>query len=509
MRSSLLSITASLTLFALPGCSSCQQEAEPEVPVAQASKDKAERRKRRKRNRTKQQAEKKQKERLERHPPVSMPPSAAALIAPSPLDTPVPKVPSVPALTSQPNVVVILGCTVRKDQLAPYGGLQEATPFLASMAANGVTFDDTIASAPWTRAASTAIITGFPPIAIGMVEPAEGRNNRRLPPAITTLAERMDEAGYYTVGGTANPNLLADFGFDQGFDAYQLNIASDWSKKTPGRQVLDVLLANVDKQRAKDPSTPIYLQAMLLDAHEPRAKDSTFESKDVHPRISTYRGHLHHFDEALAHLKASLEKRGMTDDNTLIVVIGDHGEGMYYPEHHGWAHGQYHTPSTNHVPWLMQGAGVASGHRVLGVSSQVDLVPTLIGLLGLEEDPSLPGMDFSQQVRGKSSLTGREAAYSDSWFQSVNRAAIYTSTTQCQLDFKDPTNFDPKGYFTPGCYDRHDDPTFTKPSQNEALLAKLHAWRAEHGQFVGGQSVEVVEVDEELNAQLEMLGYVE
>ena len=86
---------------------------------------------------------------------------------------------------------------------------------------------------------------------------------------------------------------------------------------------------------------------------------------DEPERIAQYRYHLRQFDDALAHLHGRLDEAGFDQSNTVFVVIADHGEGMNYPGHHGFGHGQYHTSSTAHVPWLMAGPGVAAHHRFL------------------------------------------------------------------------------------------------------------------------------------------------
>jgi arylsulfatase A-like enzyme len=217
------------------------------------------------------------------------------------------------------------------------------------------------------------------------------------------------------------------------------------------------------------------------------------------------------FDDALNHLDTRLTALGFDASNTVFMVIADHGEGMSYPGHHGYAHGQYHTSSTNHVPWLVGGPGVASNHRVLGVTSQVDLVPTLLGLVGapLPVDQSTQGTDLSYLVRGEGHESPHEQVWSDTWFGESSRAAVFTHEMQCQDDFGSSEKQREKGKFTPGCYDRHADALFEHPLENASLLASLHAWRAAREADLRGSQVDAVTIDGELNRQLEMLGYHE
>ena len=52
-----------------------------------------------------------------------------------------------------PNLVLVIGCTVRRDQTSVHGGTA-ATPFLQQLASEGGRFEDLVTAAPWTRAAS-------------------------------------------------------------------------------------------------------------------------------------------------------------------------------------------------------------------------------------------------------------------------------------------------------------------------------------------------------------------
>ena len=62
-------------------------------------------------------------------------------------------------------------------------------------------------------------------------------------------------------------------------------------------------------------------------------------------------------------LDEALVARGLTEENTVFIVVGDHGEGLSYPKHHGKGHGNYLYPSTTEVPWVVR--QYARGFRVL------------------------------------------------------------------------------------------------------------------------------------------------
>jgi hypothetical protein len=443
-------------------------------------------------------------------------PSAAevARVAPRPPDAHSPPVAAVPAPATPPNVVLVLGCTVRKDQVSPYGAPDDVTPFLGSLARDGVVFDDVIAAAPWTRAASTSILTGFYAVSIGMVDPSQKRDQQVLADSTVTLAEHLQARGYFTLGGSANPNLSADFGFHQGYEVYTADASGAWGHQG-GEPVVDDLLSRLRANRQGGDTRPVYLRVMLIDAHSPRdAKAEAFApfvDDGLPERVAQYRYHLHQLDAVVAHLAEGLEEQGLNSSNTIFVFASDHGEGMNYPRHHGYSHGQYLTPSTNHAVWILRGPGVAAGHRVLGLASQIDIVPTLLGAVGrpLADAGSVEGRDWSALVRGEGDRTAWQRVWTDTWFQESSRAGVYTPTRQCQADFGSSARQNAKGLFVPGCYNRIADPLLTTPIEELALMNDLRAWRAERTAHLASVQTRRAEISEELSRELEVLGYRE
>jgi arylsulfatase A-like enzyme len=427
--------------------------------------------------------------------------------------------PATAAERGKTSVVVVIACTLRADEITPYGGPEGVTPFLEERARLGTKFAETIAQAPWTRPALTAILTGHHPIDVGMVDPAPGPDKVALETRVTTLAERFQAAGYRTGGATANPNGNAVFGFSQGFDHY-FEPTDDWQRgftKVTGRMLLDDAL-----RWAGEAESPFYLQLLLVDAHRPyRLGHAWKDWEDGAPSrtVAEYRSMLHELDATLRELHEGLAERGWTDENTTFLVVGDHGEGNWQPEHHGKGHGNFLFESSVHVPWLMWGAGVARAHTVEGLSAQLDVVPTLMGLYGLGEDAALEGHDWSGRLAGDPAPTGVERVFTDTWFRRSSRAAVYTPTRFCQQDFahtvslskatgrkKTPT-------FTPGCFDRASDPEALRVIDDPALLGEVDAWRAEHearnAAWIAGGTGAEAEIDETTRKILEGLGYME
>lgn len=396
------------------------------------------------------------------------------------------------------NVVLVLGCTVRKDQVSVHGGPPDATPFLGRLAREGAVFTDLIAAAPWTRPAAAALITGRPPAALGIQEPGPGPNDRRLPDEVLTLAERLRDRGYRTLGATANPNLKAVFGFHQGFDRY-IEVARLW--REDGRRLTGLeLVSLLDEALGELPGEgPVFLQVTLVDAHGPHPPGAS--SSEVPEQVAHYRDALRRLDDAVAALQNVVDRRLGPD--TLFVFASDHGEGLDFPAHHGRAHGRQLAPSSVEAVWLVRGPGVGRGVRVQGLASGVDLAPTLLGHLGLPV-AGMEGLDHSASLRS-GGRTDRQRAFVDTWFQEVDRSAVFTPTRACQWDLGGWVA--PGDPFVNGCFDRRADPLHARPFPDQALTGEILRWRRRHG----APLAPLVDLsrDSALRAELEALGYVE
>ncbi|MFT4621631.1 MAG: arylsulfatase A-like enzyme [Myxococcota bacterium] len=413
-----------------------------------------------------------------------------------------------------PNIVLVLGCTVRRDQTTPYGGPASTTPFLAELAAEGTRFADTVGASTWTRESSAAVLTGRHALSLGLPEPSRRPSQRILPEEATLLAEVLRDAGFHTVGRTANPNLNAQYGMAQGFVDYGDTDLKGFAlrNKLYGEDVVDALLERVDARDGAERRAPLFLQAVLIDAHTPRAPATEEQRRFAEPGlpdlVRDYRAMLRRMDEAVRQLDDGLQKRGFTEENTLFVFVTDHGEGLQLPVHHRGGHGKMAYPSTAAIAWILRGPGIPVGREVPGLASQVDLLPTVLGLAGLSSPEPVAGQDLSRAVWGYAAETGRERAYTSSWFHGANISAIWSADRQCQRDHGSVGTDDHP--LRQGCFDRVRDPDFRRPPfEDVGLLGELDSWRA--ARVSEWEAWEIADADPSAatRSQLEILGYTE
>ena len=383
-----------------------------------------------------------------------------------------------------PNVVMVVLTAARRDQITPYGASEAVTPFLSRVAQRGTLFDDVISESPFSRAASTALLSGRHSWSLDMVEPGPLASQKVLPGDVATMAEVLQGGGWHTFGVTGNFNVNTDSGLTQGFDLFHNAQPGGFS---PGRRTEAPMVEQIitDWMEARPADRPFFLYANFIDLHTPiRSVDAETEAFDPQQPNAPYRAAMNRIDRHLESIWSKLQGAGLTD-NTLLVVTADHGEGLSTPSHHGAMHGRLLFDSSVVVPLIVAGPGVAEGHAVQGITAQVDLMPTVLDLVGLSLPDNLDGRSWAAAVRGEVDRTERKRAYSATWHFTAHRGSVWTSERQCQLDFGSVGIDDD---FVDACYDRTVDPTFTNVITDRALTDELDGW---HNDIMKGVTVTV------------------
>jgi len=128
---------------------------------------------------------------------------------------------------------------------------------------------------------------------------------------------------------------------------------------------------------------------------EVRAGRLTLDERDLRHLSDLYDAGIRQLDDRLAELFARLDELGLRD-STLVVVTSDHGEEL--GEHGGVPHGRTMHRELLGVPLLLHGPGVPRGRRVRELATLADVVPTVLGRLGIEAPPS-DGIDLLAWLR--------------------------------------------------------------------------------------------------------------
>ena len=373
---------------------------------------------------------------------------------------------------SSPDVFLITIDTLRADHVGCYGYKQVETPALDALAADGVRFTQAFTHSPITNTSHITILTGLLPSVHGVTD-----FGVPLSPQHVTAAELFKKRGYQTaafIGAVIlDSNTLAP-GLDRGFDFYDNFPAKTETKQRWGRverRGMEVV-AHAESWFEKHRTGPHFVWVHLYDPHDPYEPPSPFSEKY---KDHLYDGEIAYADSAIAHWIAFLKKAGVYD-NAIIVVTGDHGEGL--GEHGEETHGLFLYDSTLHVPLILKTP--AGAHHGTVIDSQVrttDILPTILSATGvatpaeLNGESLLPLIEQTDTAQGPNRALFGETDYPLRWGWAPLRALRTDNTKWIEAP-------------RPELYDLQADPKELKnlyapaSAKTQTMQAEMAKWKA-------------------------------
>ncbi len=204
-----------------------------------------------------------------------------------------------------------------------------------------------------------------------------------------TLATVLRNHGWNTGAFVSAAVLKKSFGLNQGFSTYDDEMPP--VKNQPGYRRAASRPANLTVDRAvkwvnnTQSARPFFLWVHLYDAHEPYNPPQEFRRQ--YPN-SLYDAEISFQDLQIARLLEAVKKKSPAD-KTLIVLLADHGES--FGEHGEYSHGIFLYDTTIRIPWIMTGLGVPAGVRIGQQAREIDVLPTVLNLLGSKASSSVQG----------------------------------------------------------------------------------------------------------------------
>src|SRR5262245_45775186 len=290
---------------------------------------------------------------------------------------------SAPRHIGAPLVIVSID-TLRADHLPVYGYSAGVTPNLDRFRRDAILFENAVTHAPLTLPAHASLFTGRLPFEHGVRDNLGYRLDAAAHP---TLAARLRQRGYACGGFVSAHVLRGDTGIGHGFEVYDDRIAAAVGSSALGsaQRGGDETLARALDWLAGRRDQPFFLFFHTYEPHAPWQPPEPHKSRHPHP----YDGEIARSDEIVGMLLDALRRQGLYD-RAVVVVLSDHGEGL--GEHGEEEHGVLLYRWAVHVPLLLK----LPGSERAGTSSRapvalVDLAPTLLAVLDLPPDDSLPG----------------------------------------------------------------------------------------------------------------------
>lgn len=311
-----------------------------------------------------------------------------------------PRVLAAAAEAPRPSVVLVSLDTLRARSMSLYGNPRDTTPLMTALAARGATFDNVSTTFSNTLGAHMSMLTGLYPVHHRMIGRIDGPHE--LADDHTLLAQVFRKAGYATAGFTEDALLDSRFGFRRGFSTYYEKTAIE-RQYGDAAETFDRALEWASR-RADE---PFFLFVHTYQVHDPY--DPPPEYRDLFPDIGgdqrAYEQEVRYVDDLLAGLVRRLYEL-VPEQRLMIVVTADHGEEFF--EHRGFRHAQLFD-EVMHVPLLMVWPGtIPGGVRVPVAASLVDLVPTILGLVGLTAPSGIDGVDLGEFAMGRGGSLERD-----------------------------------------------------------------------------------------------------
>lgn len=348
------------------------------------------------------------------------------------------------------NIIVIDVDTLRADHLSAYGYPHPTSPTLDRLAADGALFGNALCAGLPTAPAHTSFYTGRHPISHGIVSHGGARD---LPETMPFLPEILGANGFATA---AVDNLYMNKkAFARGYEHY-INPSARHPRllTTPAREVNARAIPWLRNYATKE---PFFLFLHYWDPHTPylppepyrhlfydgAPDDPANDSLDVmqrqpmgdlwsqawfpklHPDLTdadyvraAYDQCIRYVDDAIAEVLGTVEELGITEE-TLVLLMGDHGESMtehdIFFEHHG-----LYEP-TLRVPLILRWPGrIPPGRRIPALVQHTDLLPTLLEAAELEIPDGVDGQSLWPLIRGEAAslrpwIVAEECTWQAAW----------------------------------------------------------------------------------------------
>ncbi len=319
------------------------------------------------------------------------------------------------------NVLLVTLDTTRADHLGCYGYPLPTSPNLDRLASDGIRFDMAISTSGITPISHASIFTGMNPDRHGL-RVFYGRTGHYLEPEHPTLASILRDRSWRTAAFVSSYPASEKFGLDHGFDTFSSGVSEEvmagdprlrppkdgyWQDRpTASAQrradvTTDEALAWLDEPYVGE--NPFFLWVHYFDPHDP----SLVPPQEVTARfgvdgsepdalLKVYDPEIFFMDGQFGRLIRHLRETGRYD-NTIIVVVGDHGQGL---GDHNWFPHRLLYQEQIRVPLIIRIPGGTRRATVGAVTRTIDIMPTVLQALGIDPPETVQGSDMTAILSG-------------------------------------------------------------------------------------------------------------
>ena len=288
-------------------------------------------------------------------------------------------------LNKPKNLVIILMESLGAEFVGKLGGLP-LTPNIDRLSNEGIWFENLYATGTRSVRGIEAVISGFlPTTARSVVKQPKSQNG------FFTIASALKSQGYSTsfiYGGEGQFDNMASFFSGNGFDKIidqddYVNPVSYGSWGVPDEELFKKAEQELSQQHKNGPFFSLLFTASNHSPYDfPDGRIDLFEE----PK-STKNNAAKYTDFTVGEFIKSAKKSAYWED-TVFLIIADHNSRVY---------GSSLVPINGfHIPALILGKGIEA-KSISRVSSQIDMLPTLLSLIGVEAEIPATGIDMTRK----------------------------------------------------------------------------------------------------------------
>ncbi len=314
-------------------------------------------------------------------------PAARAELAPSPE-------------TEKRNVVLIHLESTRAQSVTPYNEDLATMPFLDELTKSSLLMERAYTTVPRSSKASVGVNCGIePPLYPGPEFEPGG-----IP--VPCLASLLKDQDYQTVFFASTSNTMDNFdavakgfGYEEIYSSEVMDTENFQVTNTFGYEE-DIMLEPSEewlKENGDEPFMAEYFTGTGHYGYECVPNRYGYEHFSEDEEIDRYHNCLRMLDHFLENLFDQYKELGLYED-TVFVIFGDHGEG--FGEHGRYLHGDTIYEEGLRIPMIIHDPKrFQSGERVEELSSQIDILPTVLDVLGYEvKNGQYPGYSLLRQI---------------------------------------------------------------------------------------------------------------
>lgn len=340
------------------------------------------------------------------------------------------------------NIILISIDTLRADLVGAYGQERKTTKFIDGLAAESLLFRRGISQSCFTAPSHMTILTSLYPsvhrVSNWTFEVTAGERNRllrsRLHPEAPNLTTALAAAGYSTAAFVGGGNVSREMGFDEGFGDFDDDQASGMNGNRETLFNPAIAIEWIEKHKEE----PIFLFLHTYIPHGPylppppwdtrfspdyegkipsdrekffgKKRDYRIASKKYWSSIdqndeaelnhlrAMYAGDVGYADESLGKILEGLRTSGVLE-KSIVVLVSDHGEEFL--EHGSFQHYRKLYDELVHVPLMIRfPRGWLAGREVLEPTPLIDIMPTLLELVGVEAPENYQGRSRALTLEG-------------------------------------------------------------------------------------------------------------